>query len=91
MYDPSITHHLVHEAIAFFCGGLLSKDEKQIIKATLKIQEFSMGNTLITFREKKYYECGVQSNPDDRGITIGGYDSAWPWLADMVAGYMWDV
>ena len=82
---PSITHRLVREAITFFCKDLLSEDEKRIIEAALEMQKFSMGNTLITFREK-YYEYGVQSNPDDRGLTIGGYDSAW--LADMVAGYI---
>ncbi len=38
-----------------------------------------MGNTIITFRDK-YYEYGVDPDPDQRGLTIGGFDSAF--LAD---------
>ena len=47
-----------------------------------------MGNTIITFRDK-YYEYGVSDDPMEKGLTIGGYDSAW--LADMVAGYLLDL
>ena len=59
--------------------------ELEIIEAALDMQRFSMGNTLITFRDK-YYEYGVEEDPKERALTIGGYDSAW--LADLVAGYL---
>ena len=47
--------------------------------------KFSMGNTLVTFRNK-YYEYGVDDDPMNRSLTIGGYDSAWN--ADLIASYI---
>ena len=44
-----------------------------------------MNNTLLIFLDK-YYEHGGSSNSSDRGLTIGGYESAW--LADLVASYI---
>jgi hypothetical protein len=46
-----------------------------------------MGNTIITFRDK-YYEYGVDPNPDRRGLTIGGFESAF--LANLEASYIFD-
>jgi hypothetical protein len=42
-----------------------------------------MGNTLLTFVDK-YYEYGGDLNVEDRGLAIGGYESAW--LADLHQG-----
>ena len=56
----------------------------EVIDAALKMMKFSMGNALVTFREK-YYEYGVEDDLVMRALTIGGYDSAW--YADMVARY----
>jgi hypothetical protein len=44
-----------------------------------------MVNTLLTFQDQYYIYDGDQSL-DDRGLTIGGYESAW--LADLVAAYI---
>ena len=44
-----------------------------------------MSNTLITFRDK-YYKHGGSCDPTKRGLTIGGYESAW--LADLVAAWI---
>lgn len=45
-----------------------------------------MKNTIITFQDK-YYEHGVWEDPTERGLTVGGYGSAW--LADnMLACYL---
>ena len=44
-----------------------------------------MGNTLLSFRDQ-YYKHGGSCNPLDRGLTIGGYESAW--LADLVAAWI---
>ena len=46
-----------------------------------------MSNTLLTFGDK-YYEYGGSINPDRKGLTIGGYESAW--LADLVASFILD-
>ena len=60
----------------------------EVIEAALEMLKFSMANTLVTFRDK-YYEYGVEEDPEMRALTIGGYDSAW--YADMVASYILDV
>ena len=46
-----------------------------------------MGNTLLTFRDQ-YFEYGGDRKIEDRGLTIGGYESAW--LADLVASYFFE-
>jgi hypothetical protein len=46
---------------------------------------FGMGNTLLTFVDK-YYEYDGERNIRDKGLTIGGYESAW--LADLVAAFI---
>ena len=47
--------------------------------------KFGMGNTLFTFKDK-FYEYGGDCDPMKRGLTIGGYESAW--LADLVASFI---
>jgi hypothetical protein len=84
---PSIKHRLIRQAINHYCADI-NEEEQEVIDAALEMQQFSMGNTIITFRDK-YYEYGVSDDPMERGLTIGGYDSAW--LADMVAGYLLDL
>ena len=44
-----------------------------------------MGHTLVTF-QGEYFEYGADDCVDEKGLTIGGYKSAW--LADLVAGYV---
>jgi hypothetical protein len=48
--------------------------------------KFGMGNTLLTFVDK-YYKYGGDLDVEDRGLTIGGYESAW--LADLVWHTSW--
>ena len=60
----------------------------EVVEAAFEMLKFSMGNTLVTFREK-YYEYGVEDDPVMRALTIGGYDSAW--YVNMVASYTLDL
>ena len=46
-----------------------------------------MSNTLLQFQDK-YYEYRGNVEPDQRGCTIGGYESAW--LTDLVMNYILD-
>jgi len=46
-----------------------------------------MGNTIVSFQDK-YYEYGVDPDPDRRGLTIGGFESAF--LADLEASNIFD-
>jgi hypothetical protein len=47
--------------------------------------KFGMGHTLLTFVDK-YYEIGGDVDVKDRGLTFGGYESAW--LADLCIAYI---
>jgi hypothetical protein len=49
--------------------------------------KFGMGNTLLTFVDK-YYEYSGDLDIEDRGLTIGRYESAW--LADLCMAYVMD-
>lgn len=49
--------------------------------------KFSIGNTLLTFRDK-YFEYGGGLAAEERGLTIGAYKSFW--LADLVVLFILD-
>ena len=83
---PSITFSMVKKAIKFYAKNLKKRD-KDIIKQCLEMIKFGMGNTLLTFVDK-YYEYAGSKSIDERGLTIGGYESAW--LADLVASFILD-
>ena len=80
----SIQFLLVKKAANFFSKDL-SRDEKATISKCLKLIQFGMSNTLVTFVDK-YYEYGGDIDGEKRGLTIGGFESAW--LADLVAAYI---
>ena len=48
--------------------------QRERIRQCLEILKFSMGNTIVSFQDK-YYEYGVDPDPDRRGLTIGGFES----------------
>jgi hypothetical protein len=56
-----------------------------MIRECLKLIHFGMGSTLITFKDK-YYEYNGDRDVNNKGLTIGGYESAW--LADLVAVFV---
>jgi hypothetical protein len=57
-----------------------------IRECRLKLIHFGMANTLVTFGDNKCYECDGDRDVQDKGLTIGGYESAW--LADLAAAYV---
>ena len=84
---PSIQNKLIRKAVAYYSRNL-SEADKELIDAALEMQEFSMRNTLLMFRDN-YYEYGTADNAAEKVLTIGGYDSAW--LADLVGSYIFDL
>jgi hypothetical protein len=70
-----VTYGLVKRAIAFF-SSLLGGKQKATIKVCLKMIEFGMGNTLLTFVNKYYEYYNSKCDIRDKGFTIGGYESA---------------
>jgi hypothetical protein len=81
---PSIKFRLVEKAVWYFARDLDS-DLRRKIEACLEMVRFGMGNTLVTFVDK-YYEYGGEADVEEKGLTIGGYESAW--LADLAASYL---
>jgi hypothetical protein len=51
----------------------------------LSVIRFGMEDTILTFQDQYYIYDGDQSL-DEKGLTIGGYESAW--LADLVVAYI---
>ena len=81
---PSVKCKLVREAVNFFARDF-PEEEKKKIKNCLEMIKFGMGNTLLTFVDK-HYEHGGDEEVEERGLTIGGYESAW--LAVPVYGFV---
>lgn len=83
---PSVKFKVVKRAVEYYAQELASND-KEVITDCLKMIGFGMNNTLISFQDK-YYEYDGGRNLNNKGLTIGGYESAW--LADLVAAFILD-
>ena len=83
---PSIKYGLIEKAIWFYARDL-SDDEKETIKNCLQLLKFGMSTTLLSFCDK-YYLYDGDLEIQNRGLTIGGYESAW--LADLAMSYLLD-
>ncbi len=70
-----------------YCALQLDPIQCKRTKKYLEILKFSMGNMIISFLDK-YYKYGVGPDPDRRGLTIGGFESAF--LANLEASYIFD-
>ena len=84
MMYPSIKYGLVEKAVLHYSKDL---DESDMVtmNTCLEFIKFGMGLTLLTFVDKYYlYDGDVPVN--ERGLTIGGYESAW--LADLVMSFL---
>ena len=73
--DPSIKFKRTKQAIQHYSQNF-NKEEEGVINAAIEIPKFSMGITLVTFREK-YYKYGVDDDLINRSLKIGGYYYAW--------------
>lgn len=84
MMYPSIKFGLIKKAVEYYSCNLQEEDKK-MINVCLEMIKFGMTNTLITFADK-YYLYDGDMNVEDKGLTIGGYESAW--LADLAMSYL---
>jgi hypothetical protein len=80
---PQCRFKAVKAAVRYY-SSLLPSLQQEKVKQCLEIK-FSMGNSIVSYREK-YYEYGVDPDPDRRGLTIGRFESAF--LADLEATYI---
>ena len=87
---PLTRFKLIQKAVNHFSNGL-SREARQRIKRCLSLIKFGMGHTLCVFRGRYYEYNGLNGDvdPNERALTIGGFESAW--LADLVAAYILDV
>jgi hypothetical protein len=81
---PSIKFKHVQNVVEYFSSGL-SERGIETVNECLELICFGMENTLLTSQDQYYIYDGDQSL-DEKGLTIGGYESAWP--ADLVAAYI---
>ena len=83
-YYPSVRFKLVRKAIQYYCRTLPAEDRVKI-QDCLELIKFGMASTLFSF-QGQYYEYDGDQDPDERGLTIGGFESAW--LADLVGAFI---
>ena len=83
-YYPSIQFKLVKKAVEFYSQHL-PPDQQIKIQDCLAMTRFGMTSTYLTFLDQ-YYEYDGDQDPDEKGLTIGGYESAW--LADLVGAHI---
>ena len=83
-FYPSVHFNLVRKAVQYFSKDL-EQNEKETIAICLDMIQFGMKSTYIMFQDQ-YYEYDGDQDPEDRGLTIGGFESAW--LADLAGAYL---
>ena len=86
-YYPSIRFKLVKKAIEFFAQDLMEEDRRIIEKALTMVQK-GMNSTYLEY-EGKCYLCDGEESPEDKALTIGGYESAW--LSDVVGSHTFQM
>ena len=84
---PSIKYKLIEKAIEWYALPLPVED-RETIKSCLELIKFGMESTLVTFEDKYYLYDGDQL-AEEKGLMIGGYESAW--LADLAMSFLLDT
>ena len=77
---PSVKFLQIERAVDHFLRDASSED-KALAKKCLNLVKFGMNNTFITFGDQ-YWIYGGFLPVEDKGLTIGGYESAF--FADLV-------
>ena len=83
-YYPSVRYKLVAKAVKHFSTNLPESIQNQI-DMCMQMILFGMKSTYIVFQDS-YYEYDGDQDDDNRGLTIGGYESAF--LSDLVGAYL---
>ena len=81
---PSIKFSLIHKAITHYTREF-SQDDRCKVNACLDFIKTGMDTTLLYFDER-YYLYDGDVPPEDKGLTIGGFESAW--LADLAMSFL---
>ena len=78
---PSVKYIQVKKSTDYFLRDA-SEEDKELANLCLELVRFGMANTFITFRDK-YWLYGGEVPVEEKGLTIGGFESAG--FADLVA------
>ncbi len=71
---PSVKYDHIKRAVEFYSRGLPEEDINTIQRC-LEMVKFGMANTIVTF-EDQYWEYGGAVPVEYKGLTIGGFESA---------------
>jgi hypothetical protein len=85
---PSIKFDLIKKAIEYYSRNINDENEVDKINQCLDLIKFGMNTTLIQFYGV-YYLYDGDKEVEDRGLTIGGYESAW--LADLAMAFLLEM
>ena len=81
---PSVKFGHIERAVNYFLRDA-SEEDKALAKRCLEMVKFGMANTIVTFQDK-YWEYGGDQPVEFKGLTIGGFESAF--FADLVAAFI---
>ena len=82
---PSIKFDLIKKAVEYYARNITDENEIDKVNKCLDLIKFGMNTTLIQFCGV-YYLYDGDKEVEDRGLTIGGYESAW--LADLAMAFL---
>ena len=82
---PSIKFSLIKKAVEYYARNITDENEIDKVNKCLDLIKFGMNTTLIQFCGV-YYLYDGDKDVEDRGLTIGGYESAW--LADLTMAFL---
>jgi hypothetical protein len=83
---PSVIFNQIESAVNYFLQDA-PQSEKDLAGKCLEMVKFGMSNMLIQSMGQ-YYEYGGSVDVEQKGLTIGGYESAF--FADLVAAWILD-
>jgi hypothetical protein len=82
---PSIKFDLIEKAVKYYARNITDENDLEKVNKCLDLVKFGMNTTLIQFCGVYYLYDGDLA-VEDRGLTIGGYESAY--LADMAMAFL---
>jgi len=85
-FCPLATLKMVRTAVCHFSKDLPEEDQITI-EHCLDLIKFRMQSTLLAFVDK-CHECDGDREPEEKGLTIGGHESAW--LPDLAGAHIPD-
>ena len=81
---PSVKFIQIRRATAYFLRDA-SQEDKAAAERCLEMVKFGIANTLVQ-SQGQYWQYGGDLDVDEKGLTIGGYESAF--FADLVAAWL---